>query len=463
MQTTTKLVEYCAEVEFDMLPTPAVEAAKIELLDCLGVGLAAIDAPGVAELMRLNSVWGGKQESAVLGYNISLPAPNAAQMNATIMHARDFDDIHARSLTHPGIISVSSALATAELVGGVSGKDFLAALAMGTDLICRLGMAVRSDQPRGALGWHFTAVFGFPASAAVAGRLLRLNQEKMLNALAIAYHQSSGNGQCVLDGALTKRLGPGFAVRGGITAALLAEAGVTGASGWLEGEAGIYQLYFRSPCNDRTLLSELGVRFEGANVATKRYPGCGAVHPYIDATLHLMGNNKFATGDIEEIVVVHGEGTRFLIEPVKAKCEPRNPVDLQFSVPWVVATALAEGKVTLEHFTEEAIRNEKITSLSARVVPVFDSKFSRIDGAEAGKVELKLKGKRHLAAMCENTVNEGGQRMTFADCTNKFYACADFSILEIDAKALRKVVELVKDFEDVRDASELIRLLQPGK
>ena len=220
-------------------------------------------------------------------------------------------------------------------------------------------------------------------------------------------------------------------------------------------------LYFRSPCKDRALLSELGVRFEGTNVATKRYPGCGAVHPYIDAALHLTGNNKFATGDIEEIVVVHGEGTRFLIEPVKAKCEPRNLVDLQFSVPWVVATALAEGKVTLEHFTEEAIRNEKIRSLSARVVPVFDSKFSRIDGVEAGKVELKLKGKRHLAAMCENTVNEGGRRMTFADCTNKFYQCADFSVTRIDTKILNKVVELVKNFEDVRDASRLIRLLQP--
>lgn len=133
--------------------------------------------------------------------------------NVSMMHARDYDDVHARGLMHREINSVGTAPAVAEKIGDVFGKGFRTAVAMATDLICRMGMAVRTDQPRSVIGWRFTSIFGFPAGASITGRWFRLQPKQLLNAFGNACHQSAANGQCVLDGALTQRqrLGPGLA------------------------------------------------------------------------------------------------------------------------------------------------------------------------------------------------------------------------------------------------------------
>ena len=453
MNATSTLIDHCCSIEYERVPAPAIAAAKQQILDCLACGLVGTEAPGVQELIGLNKVWGGAEECSVFGHMLSLPMPNAAQVNVTMMHARDYDDVHARGLMHPGIVSVGTALAVAEKIGNISGKEFLAVVAMGTDLICRMGMAVDTDQPRSVTGWHFTSIFGFPASAAVCGRLLGLNPKRMLNALGIAYHQSAGNGQCVLDGALTKRLGPGFAVQGGITAALLAAEGMTGASGWLEGEAGLYQQYFRKPCNEEVLLSGMGVCFEGTNVAAKRYGCCGVNHPFIEAALHLIRANEFFIEDIEEIRVYHGDGARFMVEPIDAKRNPRNPVDSQFSVPWAVSAALAYGHVSLKHFSETGIADTAISNLSGKTIPVYDESMTRINGNEDGRVELKLTGDRILSARCKSQINEGGDHMDFEGCVKKFDDCVRFSGLQISDQQVSEIAETVRGLEEMSAVS----------
>ncbi len=449
MNATHNLVEHCSSVEYGNIPDTAIAAAKRQLLDCIACGFAGLEAPGVQELIELNRAWGGAAESAVFGHGFSLPAPNAAQINVTLMHARDYDDVHANGLAHPGIISVGTTLAVADLVGEVSGKEILAAVAVGTDLICRLGMAVETVRPRSVTGWHFTSIFGYLASAAVAGRLLGLNPEQILNALGIAYHQSAGNGQCVLDGALTKRLGPGFAVKGGITAALLAAKGVTGAAGWLDGEVGIYRQYFGEPCNQDDLIGDLGLRYEGVNVAPKRYGCCGLIHPFIDAALQLVREHGVNAEQIEETRVYHGEGARFMLEPVATKLNPRNPVDSQFSIPWAISVALESGRVGLEHFSEAGIARASTQALSSRVVAIPDPDMTLLDGNEDGRVDLKLKDGRLLSARCASPMNEESDHMDFDACAEKFRDCVDFSGLPINDDAATEIVQAVKNLQEL--------------
>ena len=459
---TSRLVDHCSSIDADMIPDDALQAAKVQVLDSLGVGLAGNNASGIPEMKKISADWGGKAESSVLGSRLSLPAPNAAQINASMIHALDFDDGHPEALMHPGVISVSTAMALSELVGTVSGKEFLAAVAMGTDLICRLGVAVQSDVPKSVTGWHFTSIFGFLASAAVAGRLLQLSPENMRNAIGIAYHQSAGNLQCARDGALTKRLGPGLAVKGGITSALLADRGVTGASGWLEGEVGIYRQYFRNPCNEARLMSGLGDCFEGTNVGTKRYPCCGIIHPFIDAALELVSGDNVRLDELEGIEVHHGAGTRFLVEPVAAKREPRNIVDAQFSVQWGVAAALTQGKVSLDNFTELGIADEQIRKLSRRIDAVLVEDTPRSDGLEAGRVKLKLSDGSQKTATSENSMNAGGDRISFEECTAKFFQCVEFSGLEYSSDQLSRLVSSIAELENLADVSELAAALQPN-
>ena len=149
----------------------------------------------------------------------------------------------------------------AERIGNLSGEEFITSVALGVDMMCRLALATMPGEVVFKTGWHLTSIFGFLGAAATAARLLRLDEERMVHAMGIGYHQSAGNGQCVIDGGLTKRLGPGFSVKGGVTAALMAQKGVTGARNCLDGESGLYRVYFQGKYDHNTLTRNLGESF----------------------------------------------------------------------------------------------------------------------------------------------------------------------------------------------------------
>jgi 2-methylcitrate dehydratase PrpD len=288
---------------YEDLPSDVVDATKKEILDLLGVALGGASQPGAAQVCALVKEWGGKEESSVIGSKQKIPAPNAAQANATMAHALDFDDVHEAAVMHPGIASIPVVLAVGEAEGNLSGKEVITSTALGVDMMCRLALATTPGRSPIELGWHLTSLFGFMGAAATAARTMRLDEEKVVDAIGIGYHQCAGNGQCVKDGALTKRLGPGFAVRGGITAALMAKAGVTGAKNALEGEWGFYKQYMHGDYSREILTAELGKRFEGVNVAIKPYPCCRGIHPAIDAALALAIGEDIRSKDIREIVL----------------------------------------------------------------------------------------------------------------------------------------------------------------
>jgi 2-methylcitrate dehydratase PrpD len=155
---------------------------------------------------------GGCRESRVLLRGIRLPAPQAALLNASMGHALDFDDtLDTGGSIHPGVSVLAAALATADRLGVVSGRDFLLAVALGLDVSCRIAVASTLDR-----GWHRTVAIGVFGAAAAAGKLLGLTAEQMLNAFDIAYSHAAGNRQRILDGALTKRLQAGQAAGAGV-------------------------------------------------------------------------------------------------------------------------------------------------------------------------------------------------------------------------------------------------------
>ena len=118
-----------------------------------------------------------------------------------------FDDTldHGGSI-HPGASVLAASLATADLLGGVSGESLLLAVSLGLDVSCRVALVSTLDR-----GWHRTAAMGVFGAAAASGKLLGLTVEPMVNALGIAFSQAAGNRQCIVDGALTKRLQAGQA------------------------------------------------------------------------------------------------------------------------------------------------------------------------------------------------------------------------------------------------------------
>ncbi len=442
---------------FDDLPKEVVEITKKEVLDTLAVAVAGFGQPGPKELLELVQEWGGKGEATVIGSRQKVPAPNAAQVNATLTHTRDYDDVHEQAVMHPGVVTIPPALAMAELKGGLSGKEFITAVALGVDMICRLGLGTRPGVSPIQTGWHFTTLYGYPTAALTAGRIIGLDEEKMVNAFGIAYHQCSGNGQCTVDGALTKRMGPGFSVRGGVTAALLAHKGVTGARNCLEGQEGLFKVYQYGEYDRNILTHDLGKFFESSNVSIKPYPCCRGVHPSIDAAIALKTKNNIDPKEIKEITLSTGAANyKLLCTPFEAKVRPRNPVDAQFSIPWGIATILAKGRVTMGDYTPEAIADPRVLDLTGKLKAEVDHSLDNPRGIEPARITVVMNNGDIFTEQVQFALGTPSRPMSFDDCVKKFEDIVSFTGGWMKEDNVKKAIDFVADLEKRPDVVELI-------
>ena len=110
------------KTRYEDIPGAAVEAVRKEVLDSLATALGGSSKAGVGELVDMVKEWGGSRQSTVIAYGFKCPAPNAAQVNGTMIHALDYDDGHQVALVHIGCVVVSTAFAMAERMGKVSGR-----------------------------------------------------------------------------------------------------------------------------------------------------------------------------------------------------------------------------------------------------------------------------------------------------------------------------------------------------
>ena len=456
MDASSLFAKNLKNTEFDDLPQKVIDETKKQILDILGVAIGGFSQRGAKELRELVLEWGGKKESSVIGTSVKVPVPNAAHANATMAHCLNYDDVHEKAVMHSGVVIIPTCLAMAQFKGGLSGKDLIAAVALGVDMMCRLALATTPGKSAVELGWHLTTLFGFLGVAGVAARILGLDEEGIVNAIGIAYHQSCGNGQTVKDGALTKRLGPGFAVKGGITSALLAERGITGAHNALEGQWGLYNLYMHGDYGPDILREDLGRRFEGMNVAIKPYPCCRGIHPAIDATLAIKNENNVKKEDIKEIVIYVTEAHYALLcSPEDAKRNPRNPVDAQFSIPWGVATAIANNRVTLDDYTETAIKSDAIKEITKKMRVEIDNGLRRPDKMEPTRIEIITSEEQSFSKVVEHPLGSLERPMTLEDCSRKFRDCAK----RLGNEKMDRVIEMVGRLDESSDVDELFPLL----
>ena len=458
MAAITEFVKHFVNIRYEDIPGAAVESVKKEVLDSLATALGGSSKAGVGGLSGMGKEWGGSQQSTVIAYGIKCPAPNAAQVNGTMIHALDYDDGHQVALVHIGCVAVSTAFAVAERMGRVSGKELITAIALGGDFMARLGLASKPGSSALSAGWHPTTLFGFLGSAAIAGKIMGLDEEKMINALGLAYHQCGGAGSGVGDGALAKRMGPGLAAKAGIKSALMAERGITGERDPLEGRTGLFITYMGGDYDPKTLTADLGKKFEGENIGDKPYPCCGLTHACIDAALALKARHKINIAQVKDITVYGGQSVYGLSQPPEIKKAPRTIIDAQFSIPWVVAIALVKGKITVDDFTDEAIKRQEILELAQKINTRLEPAMSR-HGVGPGGVTITMQDGTQYTEEVENCLGSVARPMTFEDVKKKFRECASCSIRPLPADTVEQVIDMVGRLEKLNDATEIIRML----
>src|SRR5947207_1775606 len=357
------LAQHVCRTSYADLPASAVEAARRDILDTFGCMLGGSGSPGIGELFSVVSRWGGLPESRVLLRGTRVPAPQAALLNASMGHALDFDDtLDTGGSIHPGVSVLGSVLAVCDSLGGISGRDVLLAVALGLDVSCRIALACTLDR-----GWHRTAAIGIFGATAAAGKLIGLAPEQMLSAFGIAYSHAAGNRQCILDGALTKRLQAGQAASASVFSAILAQTGFTGARNIFNGRFGFLELYQPNGYDASVLLRDLGTAFRGEALSYKPYPCGRPLHAAIDAALAARARLDIERPDDIGSVTVEadlaGHSDQFARGPAKRR--PTQVVEAQFAQPFLVATALVHGRVGISEV--DGLGDAAVRALSDRI------------------------------------------------------------------------------------------------
>lgn len=455
MDLMRELVQWVEETKFEDLPIGVVESAKKLTIDALGVAIAGSNALGVNTVADLVLEWGGKGEASVLIRGGKVPAPNAGLVNCTMARALDFGDAHEGGGGHLSETFVPVSLVLSEYATRpVSGKDYILAMALGAELSCRLRCATTVFP-----GWlaETFAPFGIVATA---GKLLGFSPEQFMDGMGIAYSQCSCNRQGALAGALNIRLQQGLAASGGITAAILALRGITGARDVLEGTYGLYPLYLKNQYKRERITDGLGARFQFTCTSLKPFPCCKHAHIPIVATLDLMKENNIKPESIEEIQVGTNSEAYLGCAVGENKYRPQSVIDGQFSIPYTVASAAVRQKVFIDDFTDDAINEEKVLEMARRVKVRVDPEIDSI-GAKVSPAETSIKTKNGKLYSRRAEFVKGSPRdpMTWEECVAKFRRCVPFAAKPLPGRAVSQVIDIAGQLENAPDVREVVRLL----
>ena len=442
---------FIINTNFQDLPADVVYQCKRSILDFCSVAMAgyregAITKPLVRYLLNV----GGREEASIIGYGNKVPCANAALANAAMGHALDLDDGHRYAHSHIGVVVIPTSLAVGELTGA-SIEDILTAITLGYDVFARIGHATNPSQS--FRGFHPSGLCGPFGAAAAAAKLLKLDEEETVNALGIAGTQGAGLLEVIRNGQMIKPLQPARAAQSGIVSAMLASMGVKGPETVLEGDKGFLGAT-ANEINFAVIQSELGEMYEILNSYTKLYPSCRHTHAAIDLVLSIRDRGKLTAEDVENILV----RTYKIGKSETGKIyEPESPQAALFSMPYALAVALVEGKVGLDQFTEDKIRDERVLKLAKKVRTELDSKFEEIyPKARGAEVTITLKDGSKIKERKNLAKGEPEDPATDKELREKFLQCSKGVI---SVKRTQQIIDLIYNIENISNIEELLRLL----
>jgi 2-methylcitrate dehydratase PrpD len=278
MTASEILGRFTASIVLDDVPAALVDKVKDHLLDTIGVTCAGLSEPQAQAVVGIVKRWGGTAEAGVLGMELRLPAPKAAFLNALHARLHTFDDTHESGLAHPGSAVVAAALAAAE-AANASGRRLIEALLVGYETATRVAATLGASH-YGA-GFHSTGTSAPFGAAAAAARAHGLSAAETAAAFGLAGEAAIGIRQYQHDGSmLDTALNGARGAELGVAAAELAEAGLSGPRGVLDGQWGVLRVMAGG--SPEHLTDNLGKRWEFADTALKPFASCRFTHGPVD-------------------------------------------------------------------------------------------------------------------------------------------------------------------------------------
>lgn len=455
MDAIKHFAEHVAGRGFADIPDAAIAAAKVFILDTLGVGLAGSSGPKAQELASIQSLWGRGDDARVWASGDRLPAPAAAFCNAYQAHNAEFDCVHEAAVAHVMTVVLPVALAGAERMARIDGKPvdgrrLIEAVVLGVDVAASLGLAATS-----ALRFFRPATVGAFGGTAALGKLMGFDALRLQHAFAIAYGQLCGNMQAHTEGSLLLAMQMGFNARNAVVACDLARLGFEGPANVLEGPFGYFKL-IETNGDPRRVIGDLGRIWRITEVAHKPFPSGRATHGIIDACLELKHKHGVQAGDIAEVKAYVPPLVHHLVGRA-----PRMDMSINYArlcAAYVAACVLLRGTVELSDFNDAAYADAATQDLAQRVLVEVRDRGDP-NALTPVEVEILLISGKRLSTRIEVVFGNPAKPMRREAHIAKFMANAASSAKSVSVEQAQTLVALVDDLEEVGDASSIVDTL----
>ncbi len=347
--------KFISNYRYEQATVESIATVKAALLDFYGVTFrgSGENAPQIA-LNTVGEIFSTKfnfnLKSTIIGTGVKTDILSAAFVNAISAHVLELDDGHRGAQIHLGAVIFPTALAISEAYD-LTGKEFLEGVIVGYEVGILLGQLVNPNHRN--KGFHTTGTIGTFIAGVVASKLLKLDEEQILNALGLCGTQAAGLLESDHGGSMGKVLHAGKAAYNGILSAFLARNGFTGSGTIFEGDEGFLKaMVLDGETQDITdfsfenALKDIG-KVRVRDIYFKKYPFCRHLHSSIDTALKLKASIGDEYDHIENIAV-----KTYSVAAEHDNFRPKNIEELKQSLPYAVAIALVVGEVGVDDINQ---------------------------------------------------------------------------------------------------------------
>jgi 2-methylcitrate dehydratase len=447
------MARWAAGLEYKHLSQDAVYQAKRFLLDALGCALGGYQQHDVKIARAVLDEIAGRGPATVIGTGKRMDPVSASLANALMIRCMDYNDIYwKQDPSHPSDI-FPAALACCERAQS-GGKELIVGLVLGHEFEMRFcEAAFPGIRER---GWHHATLTAF-VSPIVAGHALRLSWQQIQRAVGISASGHATLG-AVTAGKLTmmKNTVDPMATQSGVLAALMAEKGYTGPEHVVDGKEGLTHCF--GPEWKLSLLTDgLGESWRITQCGMKAFPTEALTHTPISAVLDLVKQNDLKPHQVQKVQIRSlARAADILSDP--SKYDPRSKETADHSLPYVIAAAIADRRVTPAQFTMRKIMDPVIRAQLKKVEVVADPEIEKVFPAlQRVIVNIVTTDGRTLTKQLDYPKGDPRNPLSDAEIEEKFGALAE-GVLSTGAQ--KKLKNAIWNLEKVGSVSKLMALMK---
>lgn len=445
--STLALARFLNNSRYNDLPPQAIEHAKMIIASTFASAAAGSSIDSARILRTLAKEHGGKPEATIWFDGTKLPAPEAARINAVLSDAAASDDSDIRNTAHEGTTLASVGLAIAERTGA-TGQDLLGAMVIGYEAAGRIGEARRG----GRGGVHASQIVAF-GGAVAAAKLLRLTDEQMAHALGVAAITMGGLATGTNSWA-REYMGANAALCG-VNAALAAGRGYTVNDDMLAAQGGFVDVFGGGADAVQRLTADLGKQWDIVRfLAIKLWPGAHPFSGTLEAAVNASRQANVSPEEVAKILVAGPNRTT-----IGGSRRPRDLVEAIHSLPYFVASAVADRDFTWVHATEAKIFNPVVTRLMDLVEADPAPPAVKYNWGWGGTVTIVTKSGARFTSTVDAPRGSAPRGIQWSDVDAKYRALMPES--KLASRRIEESLAVIHAFEKVKNVTELIRLLNP--